>query len=300
MAQATSEGRSATPAKLRSGAWGARVEGAVAKGDTLTITSRSGKSWRARVEKIVWTDGSASICATSSLDSGPPRSAGGATRRSGGRRPYYSSRPHQPRTAPPAGPQLARKQGADPFEVGELVGVILKSSEVAECEERQGITAVDLPGEPVTDGRRRVACVVLWAESMSADDVEDFDAWSSQHSAVVRLATADEAAPEVERRERVARRLVATTRLKDICKEVRERGEQDPEARYGVTPDGMVWDDRFRNSAGSTGDALGVIGDTVVYHVDHGYDMYMGVEWRLDDAGLAAEVRQLAAEAARP
>jgi hypothetical protein len=58
----------ATPAKLRNGSWGARVQGAVAKGDAVTITAKSGKSWTATVDAVVWTDGQVSLVATSSLD----------------------------------------------------------------------------------------------------------------------------------------------------------------------------------------------------------------------------------------
>lgn len=58
----------AKPYKLRSGAWGARVEGRVNTGDTITITTQGGKSWQARVERVVWTDGKIALCATASLD----------------------------------------------------------------------------------------------------------------------------------------------------------------------------------------------------------------------------------------
>lgn len=58
----------ATPTKLRNGNWGARVRGKVREGDTVTITTKSGKSWEARVSKVVWTDGSVAICATESTD----------------------------------------------------------------------------------------------------------------------------------------------------------------------------------------------------------------------------------------
>ena len=50
----------ATPTKLQNGNWGARIIGpAVACGQKLeghdvTITTRSGKSWTAKIEKVVW------------------------------------------------------------------------------------------------------------------------------------------------------------------------------------------------------------------------------------------------------
>ena len=59
----------ATPAKLRYGSWGARVSDAdVREGDVITITTRSGKSWDARVTRIVWSNDSVAVCATESLD----------------------------------------------------------------------------------------------------------------------------------------------------------------------------------------------------------------------------------------
>ena len=54
----------ATPTKLRSGEWGARADGDVKKGDNITITTKSGKSWTATVEKVVWTGNGISIVAT--------------------------------------------------------------------------------------------------------------------------------------------------------------------------------------------------------------------------------------------
>jgi hypothetical protein len=62
----------ATPLKLRNGDWGAKAQSAdVSAGDTLTITTRSGKSWQARVDRVVWTGDDVAICATSSLDRVP-------------------------------------------------------------------------------------------------------------------------------------------------------------------------------------------------------------------------------------
>lgn len=59
----------ATPAKLKSGAWGARVAGHVHEGDTITMTTRSGKSWQATIARVLWTGDGVSICATASADS---------------------------------------------------------------------------------------------------------------------------------------------------------------------------------------------------------------------------------------
>jgi len=77
--------KAATPAKLKSGAWGARVEGAVNRGDTVTITTRAGKSWDARVTQVVWTGNGVSIVATEGIDrpaaSGRASYAGRSARR---------------------------------------------------------------------------------------------------------------------------------------------------------------------------------------------------------------------------
>lgn len=67
--------KSASPAKLRSGAWGARVAGEVQSGDVVQITTRSGKTWDAQVVKVVWTGDGISLCETRSMD--PPRNWNG-------------------------------------------------------------------------------------------------------------------------------------------------------------------------------------------------------------------------------
>lgn len=70
----------ATPAKLRNGNWGARVKGAVSEGEEVTITIRSGKSWTARVTRVLWTGNGVSLCAVSSggnSHSRPRRAANG-------------------------------------------------------------------------------------------------------------------------------------------------------------------------------------------------------------------------------
>jgi hypothetical protein len=62
MANATT--LAASPTKLRSGSWGARVNGPAAVGDIVTITTRGGKTWDAEVTKVVWTGEGVSVCAT--------------------------------------------------------------------------------------------------------------------------------------------------------------------------------------------------------------------------------------------
>lgn len=56
------------PRQAQNGSWGARVTGAVAVGDEITITTRAGKSWTAIVDCVIWSGSGVSICATSSAD----------------------------------------------------------------------------------------------------------------------------------------------------------------------------------------------------------------------------------------
>jgi len=60
--------KSASPAKLRSGAWGAKTNDQVAVGDQVKITTAAGKSWMATVKAVVWTDGKVSIITLADRD----------------------------------------------------------------------------------------------------------------------------------------------------------------------------------------------------------------------------------------
>jgi|GEM_PF-3190725 len=74
-ANATSSTIPATPAKLRDGSWGARIEGSAALGDILQITTQAGKTWQARVTRVVWQGEGVALVATASLDSAPRAAA---------------------------------------------------------------------------------------------------------------------------------------------------------------------------------------------------------------------------------
>jgi len=78
----------ATPAKLRDGSWGARIEGAASIGDTLQITTKAGKTWQAKVTRVVWQGEGVALVATVSLDSAPRAAAnrGSGVRASSGRK----------------------------------------------------------------------------------------------------------------------------------------------------------------------------------------------------------------------
>ena len=65
----------ATPKKLRSGEWGAVAQTPAArKGDTVEITTKSGKSWTATISKVIWSGNGVSIVATQSSSPAPRRS----------------------------------------------------------------------------------------------------------------------------------------------------------------------------------------------------------------------------------
>lgn len=59
--------KTATPTKLRNGTWGARVRGNVNAGETVTIATKAGASWQARIERVLWVGDGVSICATEQL-----------------------------------------------------------------------------------------------------------------------------------------------------------------------------------------------------------------------------------------
>ncbi len=76
----------ASPAKLKSGAWGARVRGTASVGDIVTITTAAGKSWRAKITRIAWTGDGITLAETASMDRAPSASAAPrSTSRYGGR-----------------------------------------------------------------------------------------------------------------------------------------------------------------------------------------------------------------------
>lgn len=161
--------------KLNDGSWGAWISPAPEKGDEATLTKRSGEESYVRVTEVVWAkdDGSGSICRVEEVIlNAPPR---------------------------PSGPSLARPQGKTPFQEGQILVARLRPSEVEHLEAEQGFEATDIPPAPEND-RRRVVVKVVEAWSYTADQVEDFDAWSHQHNASILLASPEEAAPTLEAR----------------------------------------------------------------------------------------------------
>jgi hypothetical protein len=59
--------RDATPARLRDGSWGAWVAGTVTAGQSVTITTKSGKSWVATVTRVIWRGDGITLVATGGL-----------------------------------------------------------------------------------------------------------------------------------------------------------------------------------------------------------------------------------------
>lgn len=73
----------ATPAKLKTGAWGARVAGTpVQVGDHITVTSQAGKTWSATVLQVVWQGSGVTLVATGNV--GPAHQATGRCKGCGG------------------------------------------------------------------------------------------------------------------------------------------------------------------------------------------------------------------------
>lgn len=72
---ATTPALSASPAKLRDGSWGARIESSdVSVGTEVVITTRAGKSWDAWVADIIWTKDGITLARTRSSKAAPERS----------------------------------------------------------------------------------------------------------------------------------------------------------------------------------------------------------------------------------
>jgi len=75
----TTTRKTATPAKLRDGSWGARVQGACAPGQEIQITTKAGKSWTAIASKVIWSGDGATLVTTVSAPRNEPKSVDGDT-----------------------------------------------------------------------------------------------------------------------------------------------------------------------------------------------------------------------------
>lgn len=103
------------------------------------------------------------------------------------------ARRSEPKAPPPDGPEL--RNDRTPYQMGAVIVAQLIATEIAECEARQAITATEIPGEPCKRaGDRRVAVVVIHTDRLSQEWADD-NGYCGRYGAIVRLATADEAAP---------------------------------------------------------------------------------------------------------
>ena len=66
----------ASPTKLKTGEWGARCAPETKAGDEIVVSTKSGKSWKARVTRVVASFSDATLCEIVSLDPKRPRSRG--------------------------------------------------------------------------------------------------------------------------------------------------------------------------------------------------------------------------------
>lgn len=80
----------ASPARLRSGSWGARISAphhtAVARGDLVTITTRDGKTWDARITEVVHVGADYALVGTASVKPPPKQQSSRPVRSSSGPR----------------------------------------------------------------------------------------------------------------------------------------------------------------------------------------------------------------------
>jgi hypothetical protein len=187
-------------------------------------------------DTILWEKGAGAQHAShggSGKDVRHPGSRGGRYRYTARGKVRYDEppKPRTPRerTEPPAGPTLVRRQGKPPFQRGDVVAILLATDEVSRLEATQGIKAVELSGStPAPAGRRRVAVEVVWATSLTDDEVEDMDAWSHQHQAVVRLATGAKAQALLRGREAAGEKQRAAKALEESLGEGQGRNWQEP------------------------------------------------------------------------
>lgn len=165
----------------------------------------------------------------------------------------------------------------------------------------EGADATAQIGRTYRNGTGGDIVTVVGAESWYVSDEANEDmgdmrggGWSQTR--YVRPATPEEASPILKAEKEKQTAAEKDKRFDAIIREVKERGGgalDQANAEYRGDPPGMVLDKRFVNAAGSSGDALGVEGTSLVVHMDTGYDDYRGFEWRVDDGALADEVRAL-------
>ena len=161
----TEVGMQATPKKLKDGTWGARVLGAVEPGDTITITTRAGKSWDAIVERVLWSDDQAMLVSTVSAEAAIPTHG---TQRAAAREPLaHGEFVGAGMRNPGAGELLVHRRAA--YDDGEIVRVrgqqgywtvvACGSHRITEWEDdtREGERLYDAIIRPATDAEAEAA-----------------------------------------------------------------------------------------------------------------------------------------------
>lgn len=225
----------ATPAKLRSGAWGARVEGEVRVGDRLRIEARSGKAWTARVTEVVARTGDGATLVATGPDDGPPAAAPKRATRWERQQRRATTRRTVRQREPGPGEQLVHRRSRDRLDCYD-VGAVLRLARVA--------------GGGGPDGH-------FWTVVAQAGRWRDDDTDEWHVSAIVRPATDEEAAPVVARLAAAERRKNLLAELGRIVRSVETHTDEQVPAggrelvmhrtlagsrRYVLASDGAVWE----------------------------------------------------------
>ena len=235
----------ASPAKLRSGEWGAKIQGKkVAIGDIVQIRTAAGKTWLAEVKKIVWSGDDATIIATESVDGRPT-----ASTRAAAKRGPLSSGSFQSRSMRDAadGEKMIQRNGRDGYVVGET------------------IHAAKIPGGGGPDGHywTVVACGVHRI-SQYEDDCREGE-WSSD--AIVRAATDAEAQPVAERIAAADAAKTAKAAATVVLTTGTGIGRETPAGKYI----GVIGREPSRPSSYASTDSI-VEYESGIYHVSPVYD----------------------------
>lgn len=189
-------------------------------------------------------------------------------------------------------PKSPRKAGTCKADEGI---VVLNSPRLGERD------ASRLVGEVFRAGKRAGAVAdqvvyVVGAETWYQSDADNEDmgdmgggGWGATR--YVRLATVEEAASLVAREEATRSRKARADRVNEIARLIMERGRvpEEEAERYEVPEDAWIWNPR----SGTTGGVLVVDGDRVISWDSGFYDDYRRSMGVVEDAALAAEIREL-------
>jgi len=156
----------ASPCKLRNGNWGCKTAVPVKVGDTVQITTRANKQWKAQVTQVVWTDDQVCICETASEGGAPAAAASKPAKTAGSQGASALAKPAAPsksKASQPARPPAASSDNVDP-----------RDGDPAFSNEAPP-TADDQPGDDLDAMADR-----------AADEQDDMDDWMSEMQAFER------------------------------------------------------------------------------------------------------------------